>query len=712
MLKKFLILTGVVVLAGSVSAQNLGRNWGATFPGGLEEGRTDPDIGYRVANNWSPQSAVMMTNYNSAETTEDPNQDPNTTYAVFINDRIDDLGQFTNHPFRTVGVDPPDHWRFDPPSITQDGTVLKRTAWTVFASTESDGVNPSLGSDLYREGRQNDSVGINQRSQTFRWTHPDFQDVIFQIWTYAFPTVPAHPDLQLGIERGSSPAPEIAARNPSYENFHIGHHWAPYATNRGPSGGSHITPEPDLGSRWIDAGLGQVGLWDEINYWDDDLKLFYSHDGDATDATGYRSDGDDRGEPAPGAGSALDSAAEALVSPGEFMETYYKGRIYLHVDKTPVAQGSNTVSDNWLDDANESDPELRQPRRADIVPDASWRSTASNDVISTHEFYTQPNTTRAERIFVSDVDQAGWAGPSQRFQEWMTVFGPWTISPGEEIKVVSAWVVAGPSIEENKRMGALWQSGGISFAEKEAFLDSGKDSLDAGIAAAQLAWANRNVIPDVGLQPVGSLVPAWPSSLTLKSGPDQNELSWASVGGAVSYNVYRMAGYETRQRGEPLVNVTATSYNDNTVSRGTRYFYSVTAVDASGAESDFFALRSESDGISPYRAPSSQLSNIRVVPNPFQIQGGDVSQGGYNFPGQPNKLLFVGLPASAIVRIFSITGDLIQELVHSAGSGDLSWDLMISDNNQFLTSGIYFAHITSTDATVSGTHIEKFVVVR
>jgi hypothetical protein len=710
MLRKFFILTGVVVLAGSVSAQNLGRNWGNIFPGGLAENRTNPDIRYLAATAWSPGSAVMMTNYNSADTTEDPNQDPNTTYSVFINDRIDDLGQFTNHPFRTVGVDGPHHWRFTPPSITQDGTDVKRTTWTIFPN-EKDGVNPSLGSDLYSEGRQNDSVGINQRSQTFRWSHPDFHDVIFQIWTYAFPTVPAHPDLQLGIERGSSPAPEIAARNPSYENFHIGHHWAPYATNRGPSGGSHITPEPGSGSRWIAAGLGQVGLWDEINYWDDTRKIFYSHDGDATDAAGYRADGDDRGEPAPGPGGTLDSAAEALVGPGEFMESYYKARIYLHVDKTPVAQGSNTLSDNWLDDANEADPELRQPRTADIIPDASWRSTASNDVQSTHEFYTQPNTTRDQRIFVSDVDQAGWAGSSQRFQEWLTVFGPWTISPGEEIKIVSAWVIAGPSLEENKRMGALWQSGGISFAEKEAFLDSGLDSMNAAIATAELAWANRNVIPDVGLQPVGSLVPAWPSSITINSGPDQNELSWASVGGAVSYNIYRMAGFETRPR-ELVANVTGTTYNDNNAVRGTRYFYSVTAVDGNGVESDFFAGRSEADGVSPFRAPSSQLSNVRVVPNPFQIKGGDISQGGFNFPGQPDKLLFVGLPGSAIVRIFSVTGDLIQELQHTAGSGDLSWDLMISDNNQFLTSGIYFAHITSTDATVSGTHIEKFVVVR
>ncbi|MCZ6632425.1 MAG: hypothetical protein O7G87_03405, partial [bacterium] len=72
----------------------------------------------------------------------------------------------------------------------------------------------------------------------------------------------------------------------------------------------------------------------------------------------------------------------------------------------------------------------------------------------------------------------------------------------------------------------------------------------------------------------------------------------------------------------------------------------------------------------------------------------------------------VKLPAQAVIRIFSISGDLIQEIKHSAGSGDLSWDLMINDNNQFLTSGIYFAHIESLDPQVPGSHVEKFIVVR
>ena len=81
------------------------------------------------------------------------------------------------------------------------------------------------------------------------------------------------------------------------------------------------------------------------------------------------------------------------------------------------------------------------------------------------------------------------------------------------------------------------------------------------------------------------------------------------------------------------------------------------------------------------------------MPNPYQSAGGQLDDNGYNYQGQPNKLQFVNLPASAIIRIFTITGDLITRIDHTSGSGDESWDLMISDNNQFLVSGIYFAHI-------------------
>ena len=710
-----LIVLGLLVSSGSAFAQNPGRNWGTTWPGGLDETRTNPDIRYLVARNWGLRSAIIMDNFNMPSYSAHFPELANTTIPKYVNDGTDDLADISSSFFNAVGKGSPKAFRIAPPLLIQDGAEIKREAWTIF-DTRFDGlpadafeaVIPGLGSDVYNEGQRVHTGGIHQRTQTWKWANAEAQDIIFQIETFTYPENPRVPDVRTG-ERGTDLSPETRDKNPMLQNFHLGFHWFMQAANRGPSGGSHITPTFGNDSRPFDAGI-EHGILDEVNNWDDELKLMYSYDGNASDRTGTRPDGDDRGEPAPAAGvPKLDEIREALVDAGEFLESEYKGRLFLHVDKTPVSD-PNTLSANWLDDMNESDPEMRQPRVARWVPDASWITTDSADMGAVHDFYTLSNTTRAERI----RDVATSVESQQGYWEWMVTFGPWPeLNPGESIRIVSAWIVTGPSIAANKEMGRKWSEGSISFADKEAFLDSGLDSLKAAVGVAQRAWDNREVNSVVGLQPVLPPTPNWPARVEITSGPDQNELTWDPVPGAASYRVYRMAGFETKPPSlRDVFTVNGTSYNDDTVIRGTRYYYAVTAVDASGLESSFFATRTLGDGVSPFRAPGRDITSVRIVPNPFQIQGGDLEQGGFNFTGQANKLLFVNLPASAIIRIFSITGDLIQEFEHTAGSGDLSWDLMINDNNQFLVSGIYFAHIESRDPQVPGTHIEKFIVVR
>ena len=710
-----LIVLGLLVSLESAFAQNPGRNWGTTWPGGLNEGRTNPDIRYLVARNWGLRSAIIMDNFNMPSYSAHFPELANTTIPKYVNDGTDDLADISSSFFNAVGKGSPKAFRIAPPLLIQDGSEIKREAWTIF-DTRFDGlpadafeaVIPGLGSDVYNEGQRVHTGGIHQRTQTWKWANTEAQDIIFQIETFTYPENPRVPDVRTG-ERGTDLSPETRDKNPMLQNFHLGFHWFMQAANRGPSGGSHITPTFGNDSRPFDAGI-EHGILDEVNNWDDELKLMYSYDGNASDRTGTRPDGDDRGEPAPAAGvPKLDEIREALIDAGEFLESEYKGRLFLHVDKTPVSD-PNTLSDNWLDDMNESDPEMRQPRVARWVPDASWITTDSADMGAVHDFYTLSNTTRADRI----RDVATSVESQQGYWEWMVTFGPWPeLNPGESIHIVSAWIVTGPSIAANKEMGRKWSEGSISFDQKEAFLNSGLDSLKAAVAVAHKAWNNRELNSVVGLQPVLPPTPDWPSRVEITSGPDQNELSWAAVPGAASYRVYRMAGFETKPPGlRDVFTVNGTSYNDDTVIRGTRYYYAVTAVDANGLESSFFATRTLGDGVSPFRAPGRDITSVRIVPNPFQIQGGDLEQGGFNFTGQANKLLFVNLPASAIIRIFSITGDLIQEFEHTAGSGDLSWDLMINDNNQFLVSGIYFAHIESRDPQVPGTHIEKFIVVR
>jgi len=579
---------------------------------------------------------------------------------------------------------------------------------------------PQLGSDAATDEQFTNNAGLLHRKQVYQWSSEGYDDFALEVTTISYPTTPIVPDLRAG-ERGSADSPETAAANPVHNDLYLGMGWFIQQASRGPSGGAHITVEPGQGSRWLAAGLGNVGLWDDINFYDEtalggSARLFYSRDGDASDATGYRSDGDDRGEPAPGPGQQLDGVQEALITEGEFMEAYYKGRVILFVSKTPSTDteslSSVDDSNNWLTEAG---TETTQPYLSKRASDAEFISSANSLMPTVYDWLIPPNTTRVDRIEPSDIDKPGFTQPVRTHYEWLNVFGPWDLALGESITIVSALVTAGPSDDETKRVGAQWLSGEITFAQKEEFLDSGFDSLMIGVNAAKEVWDARKVISGWGVVPVGPVAPAYPLTFDVASGPDQNLLSWSASSEADFYRIYRVEGFASRPKEilKGAEKVTGTSYTDNSVVRGTRYYYAVTSVTNDGRESSYWATRTEGVGVSPFRAPENSLDNIRVVPNPYQITGGDISSNGYNFPGQPNKLLFVNLPSQCIIRIFTVTGDLVNELLHDSGSGDESWDIMTNDNNQFLASGIYMAHITSIAGSTSGqTHIEKFVVVR
>ena len=705
-MKRFVFVLIAILMAGSAYAQSheIGTLWSSgrlVWPGGLETGITDPDIGYRIGN--SGFAVVgLYSSFNVPSYYEGGQHLVNTTQSPWCNDLLDDLADFSSS--RLGGTQTrlnrpnPKFFRINPPTLTQDGKEILRTNWRLFPE-DDDAVRSDLGADFMISSTIVNSEGLRIVRETYSWANHDADDMIFEVTTITYPENPHVVDLRAG-ERGIAASPETAQKNPSYDNFHIGLNYYLQRGGSGPAGGAHITINPEDGGRAYDAGLLAGGIWDEVNYWDDDEKLLYIHDGDDSDKLGYRPDGDDRGEPAPATGDLLDGVRDANISSGEFMESHYKGRVFLHVDKTPT-NDPNVLGENWLDD--NSDPENTQPRHVRWVPGEVWTSTRTADRKTVYDFYVQPNSTRDERIADSDPDRSGYVTTEQIYQ-WVTTFGPWDLKQGQSIHIVSAMIVAGPSEAENKRVGKAWADGTIGFVEKEAFLDSGLDSLKATVAVARQAWANRTAT-----MPRLPATPNWPASVTVASGPDLNELSWDAVSGAAHYNVYRYAGRHTEVP-ELIGSPTGTTFNDETALRGTRYYYSVTAVDANGLESSRFATRTEAEGVSPFRGPASDITQVRIVPNPYQVQGGQLNDGGFNYQGQPNKLQFVNLPGQAVIHIFTITGDLVTRIDHTSGSGDESWDLMTSDNNQFLVSGIYFAHIE--DTATGAKHIERFVVVR
>jgi hypothetical protein len=138
--------------------------------------------------------------------------------------------------------------------------------------------------------------------------------------------------------------------------------------------------------------------------------------------------------------------------------------------------------------------------------------------------------------------------------------------------------------------------------------------------------------------------------------------------------------------------------------------FAVTSYDTEGLESgmtayNFFTLAAE-------RAPSNDMSNIYVVPNPFKQVSGLLD------PGEEKRLAFVNIPSRCTIRIYTVAGELVQTIPHE-GFGEETWGSS-TGNNYMLTRfamnvmpGVYYYYIESH---VSGHEGEsatgKFVIIK
>lgn len=93
--------------------------------------------------------------------------------------------------------------------------------------------------------------------------------------------------------------------------------------------------------------------------------------------------------------------------------------------------------------------------------------------------------------------------------------------------------------------------------------------------------------------------------------------------------------------------------------------------------------------------PGNALQKVRVVPNPYDLRG-RFFQFGDNF--QYDRLNFYGLPPQCRLKIFTESGELIWEKVHSGVSGDEPWDSKTS-YGQIVASGIYILYVEVLEDT-------------
>ena len=157
-------------------------------------------------------------------------------------------------------------------------------------------------------------------------------------------------------------------------------------------------------------------------------------------------------------------------------------------------------------------------------------------------------------------------------------------------------------------------------------------------------------------------------------------------------------------------------YVDRDVHNGFPYWYAVSSYDTGEGQYDFLERPVKMYGsysqsfelIYPVSGSHRTLDHVRVVPNPFRLEAAwDLAETEFEYSGK--RICFQNLPQEATIRVYTLSGDLVQVLHHNAATefSETCWNL-ITRNDQEMVSGIYLYHVESSIGSKTG----KFAVIR
>lgn len=107
------------------------------------------------------------------------------------------------------------------------------------------------------------------------------------------------------------------------------------------------------------------------------------------------------------------------------------------------------------------------------------------------------------------------------------------------------------------------------------------------------------------------------------------------------------------------------------------------------------------DPVELTRGPTVNLERVIVVPNPYR------SSAPWDSPNA-HELHFTNLPSQALIRIYTVAGDLVAELRHSDKIHDFErWNLK-NDDGKDVASGIYMYRVEASSFSFQ----DRFIVIR
>lgn len=165
------------------------------------------------------------------------------------------------------------------------------------------------------------------------------------------------------------------------------------------------------------------------------------------------------------------------------------------------------------------------------------------------------------------------------------------------------------------------------------------------------------------------------------------------------------------------------TFRDTSVQFGFDYFYLVQTISQNvPGYGVTYTSEAQFQSMTPTSAPADNLDNVRVVPNPYvgSARWNNSIPSVGTSPWE-HQLLFLNLPEDAVIRIYTLDGDYVDEIkasderVHGPyeeipekSGGTAIWDL-VTRNNQYAAPGVYLFTVTSATA---GSTTGKFVIIK
>ena len=306
----------------------------------------------------------------------------------------------------------------------------------------------------------------------------------------------------------------------------------------------------------------------------------------------------------------------------------------------------------------------------------------------------------------------------ERRPEFLVSVGPLSIPAFASVKIVFAEVVG-----EMDRAKIV--EGGV--ANIDLMATASRDSMLAHVRAARKLYAN-NYLPAVYPPPTPT---DGENSLKITTEPGAITVSWppipssykdpiSGINDVAGYRVYRST-YFTIGPWKLVADIKKDSvvivkgnilFADKNVQYGVGNYYCVTSYDVDGNESG--KVNNSRFPIYPLRPPNQQFpKNVYVVPNPFR------QHSGLSGTGERYRMEFVGIPAKCKIKIYTLNGDIIQEIYHDDGSGSEAWgsikllDYQLNKWALGISPGVYIYRVESlVPGHIGESFIGKLAIVK